>query len=157
KSVHSVPQELETICLKALEKAADERYSTARAFAEDLRNYLNDLPIVAKRPGLIRLGFKFAKRHRALVIGTASALIVTVASGGYVLKERARHAAEVDSYLSEGKQLIFRERWDEAEPIYVKLLAIEPQNIDALTNLAIIKKEQYNSRPVHDAALLNSA
>ncbi|MBI1827326.1 MAG: protein kinase [Planctomycetes bacterium] len=157
KIVHAVPQELETICLKTLEKAVDQRYPTARALAEDLRNYLNDLPIVAKRPGPIARVIKFTRRHRALVIGVVSVLVVAGMSAGYVRKERARHAAEVDSLLAEGKQLMLAEKWDDAEPIYANLLHIEPRNVDALTNLAIIKKEQYNNRAIHDPLLLDNA
>ena len=40
-----VPVDLETICLKALEKDPDRRYQTAGAMAEDLRRYVNRFAI----------------------------------------------------------------------------------------------------------------
>ena len=46
-----VPVDLETICLKALEKDPDRRYQTAGAMAEDLRRYVNRFAIAARRVG----------------------------------------------------------------------------------------------------------
>jgi serine/threonine-protein kinase len=45
-----VPAELETIALKAMAKNPEERYPTAREVADDLRRFLEDKPIRAKRP-----------------------------------------------------------------------------------------------------------
>ncbi len=91
----SVPSELETICLKALEKSPDERYDTARGFADDLRRYTQDLPIIAKRPGPVARTLKFARRHKVPVIaGVIIVLLITVGSA-WVNVERSRRAAEV--------------------------------------------------------------
>ena len=46
-----VPVDLETICLKAMEKDPDGRYQTAGALAEDLRRYVNRFAISARRAG----------------------------------------------------------------------------------------------------------
>jgi len=46
-----VPVDLETICLKAMEKDPDRRYQTAGELAEDLRRYVNRFAISARRPG----------------------------------------------------------------------------------------------------------
>src|SRR5262249_52281964 len=48
-----MPVDLETICLKALEKDPERRYATAGALADDLRRYLNRFAIAAKRAGLV--------------------------------------------------------------------------------------------------------
>ena len=48
-----MPVELETIILKAVSKAPADRYDTAREFAADLQRYLDDQPILAKRPTLV--------------------------------------------------------------------------------------------------------
>ena len=46
----SVPADLETITLKAMAKEPAERYATARQLAEDLGRYLEDRPVLARRP-----------------------------------------------------------------------------------------------------------
>src|SRR5580658_9321734 len=46
-----VPVDLETICLKAMEKDPDRRYRSAKDLAEDLRRYLNRYAIAARRAG----------------------------------------------------------------------------------------------------------
>jgi tetratricopeptide (TPR) repeat protein len=76
----SVPAELETVALKALEKNPDHRYQSAKDLADDLRRWLGHQTIKAKPPGLgTKLG-KWARRHRPVVWSTAVALVVTLAT-----------------------------------------------------------------------------
>ena len=58
-----VPRDLETICLKALQKEPKDRYASADAMAEDLRRYLDDEPILAHPPTKIVRTVKWVKRH----------------------------------------------------------------------------------------------
>jgi serine/threonine protein kinase len=63
----ALPADLETIVLKALNKDVGSRYATAQEMADDLRRFLEDKPILAKRPTLgERLG-KWTRRHKNLV------------------------------------------------------------------------------------------
>jgi serine/threonine protein kinase len=46
----TIPADLRTIVLKAMGKEPNQRYTTARELAEDLRRFLENKPIMAKRP-----------------------------------------------------------------------------------------------------------
>jgi hypothetical protein len=63
----TIPAELETIVLKAMEKNPADRYATAKELADDLRRYLEDRPIRAKRPTMAQRLRKWRQRHRHLV------------------------------------------------------------------------------------------
>ena len=63
-----VDVDLETICLKCLEKDPQHRYQTAAALAEDLDRWSRHEPTVARRIGVIGRSAKFLRRHRAIVI-----------------------------------------------------------------------------------------
>src|SRR5262249_36504556 len=76
-----VPVDLETICLKALEKDPDRRYQTAGQMAEDLRRYVNRFAIAARRAGPIaRLG-KWVRRHPGLSVASVCALVLALVAG----------------------------------------------------------------------------
>jgi serine/threonine protein kinase len=76
----SIPEELEIITLKALRQSASERYETAQAFAEDLRRYLEENPILARRPSLVDKARKWMRRHPATVLSLLFALVASVVS-----------------------------------------------------------------------------
>jgi serine/threonine protein kinase len=61
-----VPADLETICLKCLEKDPDRRYQSAGALAEDLRRYVNRFAISARRVGPAQRLVKWARRRPAV-------------------------------------------------------------------------------------------
>src|SRR5207253_2439161 len=63
----SIPAELETIILKALEKNPDDRYATAQELADDLRRYLLHEPIRARRAGLLHKARKWGRRHPSVI------------------------------------------------------------------------------------------
>ena len=76
-----VPVDLETICLKALEKDPDRRYQTAGQMAEDLRRYVNRFAISAKRAGPITRTIKWCRRRPA-VAGLLGVVVVLATAAG---------------------------------------------------------------------------
>ncbi|MCA9262726.1 MAG: protein kinase [Planctomycetales bacterium] len=70
-----IPADLETVVLKAIEKSPTDRYSTALDLAEDLRRFLANQPIRAKRPKLHERAVKWSCRHQGLIWTTLVASI----------------------------------------------------------------------------------
>ncbi len=115
----SVPRELETVVLKAMEKSPADRYATAQELADDLRRWLEDRPIRARRPGLARRAVKWSRRHRPLVAAAVVSLLLAVlmlALSNFVIwrqREETRealrtsrlHRAEVDELATQLAQL----------------------------------------------------
>jgi serine/threonine protein kinase len=60
-----VPRDLDTICLKCLQKEPHRRYATAAALAEDLRRYQAGEPIVARPATALEKALKWARRKPA--------------------------------------------------------------------------------------------
>src|SRR6185369_5803965 len=71
--------DLDTIVNKSLEKDPARRYSTAADFAQDVRRYLKDEPIVARPPSTWYELSKFAKRNKAVVAGVVVAFVALTA------------------------------------------------------------------------------
>jgi hypothetical protein len=69
------PRDLETICLKCLEKDPPRRYSSARELADDCRRFLDDEPILARPPGSFRRVDRWVRKHQALVLAYAASAI----------------------------------------------------------------------------------
>jgi serine/threonine protein kinase/tetratricopeptide (TPR) repeat protein len=100
----AIPAELEIIVLKAVEKNAQDRYATAKELADDLRHWLEDRPIKARRSSFRRVATKWARRHRTAVTAAAVCLVVTLAVlvvGALWTNARLRDAAERERYQAE--------------------------------------------------------
>src|SRR5262249_33594150 len=70
-----VPVDLETICLKCLEKDPDRRYQTGGQLADDLRRYVNRFSISARRAGPVQRVIKWVRRRPAVAASLACAAI----------------------------------------------------------------------------------
>jgi WD40 repeat protein/tRNA A-37 threonylcarbamoyl transferase component Bud32 len=99
-------RDLETICLKCLEKDPAKRYSSAQALAEDLERWLRGEPIQARPAGMAEWLVKWARRRptAAALLLVSLAALVTLVSGSiaFTLRlqdqvyetDQARHDAD---------------------------------------------------------------
>jgi TolB-like protein/Tfp pilus assembly protein PilF len=79
-------RDLETICLKCLEKDPKRRYSSALALAEDLERWLKHEPIRARRTGVFTRGRKWVRRNPTSTLLAASLVALAAAAGWIIWK-----------------------------------------------------------------------
>jgi serine/threonine protein kinase len=73
--------ELSTIIRKAMAKEPAERYATAQELADDLKRFLEDKPIRARRPPFSQVLAKWARRHRGIVVTATAATVLGLILG----------------------------------------------------------------------------
>jgi serine/threonine protein kinase/Flp pilus assembly protein TadD len=74
----AIPRDLETIVLKAMAKNPNERYATAQELADDLRRFLEDRPVRARRPTLGQRLARWSRRHKPLVMSSVLLLLMAL-------------------------------------------------------------------------------
>jgi serine/threonine protein kinase len=96
----SVPRDLETICLKCLEKEPHRRYGTAQLLADDLRRDLDDRPILARPVSTAERTWRWCRRNPAvanLLATVAVCLIAGIGVSTYFATE-ASNRAEAETF-----------------------------------------------------------
>lgn len=100
----NIPRDLETICLKCLEKAPARRYESASALKADLDRFLRNEPIAARPITRTERVLRWAGRNptTASSLAVAAMLVATLAVGGPLValrlsQEKARATAEAAS------------------------------------------------------------
>jgi serine/threonine protein kinase len=91
-------RDLDDITLRALRKEPDKRYSSVEQFSEDVRRYLDGLPVIARGDRLSYRAGKFWRRHRLGV--TVTGLVAAVLAGGLLITLREARIAEQQSALA---------------------------------------------------------
>jgi serine/threonine protein kinase len=93
-----VPADLETICLKCLEKRPERRYPSARVLAEEVGRFLNHEPILARPPGFARKAWSWSLRHPWAITGLASFFSLGLIAFAYGLWQQNRYLVWLQSH-----------------------------------------------------------
>jgi WD40 repeat protein/predicted Ser/Thr protein kinase len=112
-----VSRDLETVCLKCLEKQPTARYLTAAALADDLRRTQLGESISARPVGPIERGWRWCRRNRGVAVTTTAVFLIlltaTVVSLGFA-NEANRQAGRAESNATAAQQqrdAAFEARW----------------------------------------------
>ena len=147
----AIPRDLETIVLKAVAKEPGQRYRTADELAADLRRFLADLPVLARRATLRERMSKWCRRNPVPAM-LAAALLVAVCVGFAAVTwqwrqaESARSAERVarldadhnrrrvdnelrrlrdaTSLVERGKMFAQARRWDDAHQAFSRAISM---------------------------------
>lgn len=91
-----LPRDLETICLKCLQKVPGRRYASAAALGDDLQRYLDGKPIAARPVSRAERAWKLARRHPALSIAAMAVFAVLMTAISIVGWKNQQVSAERD-------------------------------------------------------------
>jgi serine/threonine protein kinase len=119
-----VPRDLETIVAKATARDPSQRYATGGALAEDLRRFVEDRPIRARRTSVVEQGWRWCRRNKGLAATTglaAGALVAAVILSLLYAREQSGLAAARKLYADD--QTRDAERQAEAAARYKAALA----------------------------------
>ena len=97
-----VPRDLETICLKCLEKDPERRYASSGQLAEDLPRFLHDDPILARPVSTMEQVALLCRRKplaSSLVVALMVAVVTGLAAVSYLWTESEARRVQVERAL----------------------------------------------------------
>jgi WD40 repeat protein/serine/threonine protein kinase len=131
----AIPDDLETIVHKAISKRPEDRYQTAIDFADDLRRFSLDQPIVARRPNLLQRFRRWSVSHPAIastivvafvLIAIASMFVSTMLYRQAQREGQLRSRAELALVQAEaGRLTALSQLTLDSDPTLTILLALE--------------------------------
>ena len=92
--VKHLPRDLETICLKCLQKNPAARYATAHELAADLQRYLRGEPVIARPVGPWHRTWKWCRRHPARAV--SAMLVACGITSGFLAGAWHHHAMRAE-------------------------------------------------------------
>jgi len=147
-----VPIDLETICLKCLEKLPARRYASAGALAEDLQRYLSGRPITARRTTAFEVLVKWARRRptAAALLGVCLLSMIAGLVGLTVhelqLREGALQIAAANTRLREMTEQAQANERQAKELLYAADMQVAQQAWDK-NNVGVFQETLARHRP----------
>lgn len=155
-----IDRDLETVCLKCLEKDPQRRYGSAAALSEDLTRWLNHEPVVARRASRLERMAKWSRRQPLLAVAIALLNLVFFlglagilwqwrrAEDNAAAEARQRKRAEAGQIRAERAEASAEARLYEVRLNYIRanrLTGQAGQRYDSLAEINTVASSQSNS------------
>jgi len=146
--------DLDNIVLVAMRKEAERRYATVRQLQQDIGNYLQHRPVLARRESLGYLTSKFVRRNRwAVAAGMAFLAVVIGLTSFYTVQlAEQRDHAQLEAAKAQEVATFLTDLFTEADP--QRSLGKPVSAKQMLDNGAARIKDELTSQPELQAALM---
>ena len=121
-----IDRDLETICLKCLQKVPRDRYADCHALAADLGHWLREEPIAARPPDALRRLRAWARRRPARATALAALVVVSLMAAATWVTIRLRRTARVDALAQEAQESMQNGQYEQAARIYDEWISVDP-------------------------------
>jgi len=118
-----IPRDLETIVLKAISPEPRDRYASAAAMGDDLRRFVEDRPVLARRIGPAERLWRWCRRNKAVASLAASTfvLILAVAVMAMVGYGRTRSLLELEANQRKRAEAVSAVASDALDRVFARL------------------------------------
>ncbi len=103
----AVPKPLDAICCRAMAHEPAQRYSSVAELAQDVEQYLADLPVTAYRERISEQASRIARRHRSWVAGIAVSLVLTTGISLFAAISNRNQRIDAEQARLQAQQLAF--------------------------------------------------
>ena len=136
----SLPRDLETICLKCLEKLPEQRYQTAQDLADDLTRYLAGQTIIAQPAGFTTRILRKAIQNKTASLAISGFLVVFIVVGIVTLSSSADLKQRIERHRTEAKSFYDKDDYEQALMACKQLLGLAPDDPGGAELLAACQK-----------------
>ncbi|MDQ7780012.1 MAG: tetratricopeptide repeat protein, partial [Planctomycetota bacterium] len=134
-----VHKDLETICLKSLEKEPARRYPNAGGFADDLRRHLDGEQISARPVAAVTQLWRRASKKKSVLIPTAVAVLIAVAVIVGLVVASARRAKEARDNLAAARECVKSREYEKAKGLLIAAREKDDSNEEVAKLLAEVE------------------
>ena len=148
-----VPHDLETICLKCLEKDPTRRFASAAELADDLRRFVDGDPILARPTPAWERAWKWGRRRPAIVALLGVSALAVLGMVLFIVWHNVSLRGKLDVALAEERRARQREH-DAVEEKRLSLVQQEGRKLFDSARIAVAASDWSNARLNLEKALL---
>ncbi len=101
-----VPVDLETVVLKAISKAPEDRYAATSQLIDDLERFIDGRPTLAKRPTIVDRLSKWSRRHQSLIAAALAVLLIFTIGSSVAAVMLTRSHRRTEKALAKTQELL---------------------------------------------------